>query len=338
MTNNASGAMNLGFVVEVVEGDALAFETDVLVVKHAPTTSGLGAVMRKYLTEDAAMLPGASEYRVWPGTRNTRAEYILMVGAPPAWSMRYPQLRDLARRMLDALWEQGLDVRHMTTTVHGIQTAAGLDEVEAFRALLLGMADAYETGHYPPTLERITFIEHDTNRVRLFQQTLTQFLPTPPPPTVDKIDTATMAVMAGKQSFEPAYRKPEADDATPHVFVAMPFADAYEDHYYLAIQPAVRETGLLCERMDLDTFTGDIMDHMLERIRTARLVIAVLDGANPNVYLEVGYAWGVQTPTVLIAHEEQGLPFDVRGHRVLMYDRIYRLKQMLQAELATLLS
>ena len=323
----------LGFLVEADQGDVLKYPADVLAVKHTPSSAGLSAQVRRYLQEDADMLPSLNEYRIWPGSHVAQAGLILMVGAPPVFSLRYPQLRALGRRFLEALWEAGADPRHMITTLHGAGHGAGLDEAEIFRSLLLGMADAYAAGHYPPTLERITFVEKDPNRVRVMHSALQRFLPQPPPAPVAKRETATIAVMAGLDSFEPAYRKPAADDTTPHVFVAMPFAEEYDDQYYLAIQPAIHDCGLLSERMDLDAFTGDIKARMLARIRSARLLIALLDGHNPNVYLEIGYAWGVDTPTVLLAHNGEPLPFDVRGERVLIYDRIYRLKEMLAAEL-----
>lgn len=343
MTDNGHG-MHLGFVVEVVQGDALTVPADVLGVKHAPRSGGLGAQMRRYLQDDEDMLPQVGEYRIWPAGEAAKAEYILMVGTGPIFTLRYPQLRDLGQRFLDALWEAGLDVKHFVTTIHGVRTGVGLDEIEAFRSLLLGMADAYESGRYPPTLERITFVEKDARRAEMLQGLLGQFLsidlPAPGAPAAKEADarreTGTSAIMAGPESFELEFRKPEADDSAPHIFVAMPFRDAYDDQYYLAIQPAVHDRGLLCERMDFQAFTGDIVDRMLNRIRSAELVIALLDGGNPNVYLEVGYAWGVQTSTILIAHEGEQLPFDVRGHRVLIYDRIYRLKEMLAAELKRL--
>jgi hypothetical protein len=331
--------VQLGFVVEAVEGDALAYEADVLAVKHSPASGGLGAQIRRYLGEDADLLPGPEEYRIWSGRGIAAVDTILMVGTAPVFNLRYPQLRDLGRRFLEALWESGIEVQHMVTTLHGVRTGAGLDEVEVFRSLLLGMADAYISGHYPPMLERISFVEKDENRVRVLQDALQKFLPDAPAhvPRQPKRETGTLAVMAGPDSFEPEYRKPEADESTPHIFVAMPFRDEYDDQYYLAIQPAIHELGFLSERMDLQAFTGDIKARMLARIKSARLLIALLDGKNPNVYLEVGYAWGVETPTILAAREGESLPFDVRGERVLIYDRLYRLKEMLRSELQRVL-
>lgn len=346
-----SNGVHLGFVVEVVQGDALRYPADVLAIKYAPRSAGLGAQVRQALQDDIDILPPLGEYRILPGRNTTQAEYVLMVGAPPIAQLGYPQLRELARRFLEALWEAGLAAEHMITTLHGVRTSAGLDEVEAFRALLLGLTDAYESGHYPPTLRRITFVEQDANRVRVIREALQRFITdefereTPPmdpvraapdAPPAPAPELSLQAVITGAESFEPEFRGPIADATTPHVFVAMPFKDDFDDQYYLAIQPVVHAAGLLCERMDLDAFTGDIKARMLERIRTARLVIALLDGANPNVYLEVGYAWGVATPTILIAHHNEPLPFDVRGERILLYDRIYRLKEMLAIELARL--
>ncbi len=329
MNKQSGGNVHLGFTVEVVQGDALAFPADVLVVKHSPNAGGLGAKVRNKLRDTQeldGLLPGAEEYRILPGKGVCACEYVLILGAPPTFSLLYPQLRDLGRRSLQALWHEGLSVRHVLTTNHGVRTGLRLDEVEAFRSLLLGLSDAYDAGEYPATLERVTFIEVEESRARLMQEALRDFLPAEPSPQ-DAEPEVAVAVMAGAQSFEPEFRKPESDETTPHIFVAMPFKNDYDDQFYLAIQPCVKDIEMLCERMDLDTFTGDIVDRMLDRIRTARLMVALLDGGNPNVYLEVGYAWGVKTPTVLIARKDEQLPFDIRGHRVLIYDKIYRLQR-----------
>ncbi|NDJ76661.1 MAG: hypothetical protein GYB65_10415 [Chloroflexi bacterium] len=355
---SADDNVNIGFVVEMVQGDAFDYEADVLAVKDAARSGGLDAQIRVRL-RDSGQLPDSKpylaigDYQLWSGEGITHAPQILMVGAPTTHQLGYAQLRDLGRHFLEALWQDGATVGHLAMTVHGVKTRLGLDEVEAFRSLLLGISDAYESGHYPPTLRRITFVERDQHRADVLGEALRRFLPTPspedespPPATTERargqlkqvsavpVDSAQM--MAGAESFEPAYAGPEADDATPHIFVAMPFADDYDDQFYLALQPCVREAGFLCERMDLDTFTGDIMQRMFERITSARLMIALLDGANPNVYLEIGYAWCAETPTILVAHADQMLPFDVRSHRVLIYDKIYQLKEMLTRELRRL--
>ncbi|MEJ2680186.1 MAG: hypothetical protein P8144_01560 [Gammaproteobacteria bacterium] len=123
----------------------------------------------------------------------------------------------------------------------------------------------------------------------------------------------------------------------PHVFVAMPFLAEMDDIYHYGIQGAVNTAGLLCERADLSVFTGDVMGWVKARIASAKLVIADLSSANPNVYLEVGYAWGCRVPTVLLVKETNDLKFDVKGQRYIAYKSIKQLEESLSVELAELI-
>lgn len=117
----------------------------------------------------------------------------------------------------------------------------------------------------------------------------------------------------------------------------MPFAPLFEDRFHYGIQRAVNASGLLCERADLATFTGDVLVWVKQRISSASLVVADLSSANPNVYLEVGFAWGRGIPTVLVADQATDLMFDVRTQRCLIYGgSIKRLEKLLTAELVAL--
>jgi nucleoside 2-deoxyribosyltransferase len=124
--------------------------------------------------------------------------------------------------------------------------------------------------------------------------------------------------------------------AKPHAFVAMPFNDYFQDVYHYGIQAPVHQAGLLCERMDHLNFTGEIVEWMKHKIETATVVIAEVTDGNPNVYLELGYAWGKGRPTILIAKDVGVLAFDVRGHRCLQYGSITALEQTLVRELREL--
>ncbi len=123
-------------------------------------------------------------------------------------------------------------------------------------------------------------------------------------------------------------------EAKPHVFVAMPFNDEFDDIYFYAIEPAVKAAGYHCERADTRCFSGDILDWIKGRIQSAALVIADMSTANPNVYLEVGYAWGFKRPTILLTRDLNDLRFDVRGQRCVTYKRIRDLEENLKRELA----
>ena len=75
------------------------------------------------------------------------------------------------------------------------------------------------------------------------------------------------------------------------------------------------------------------MQWVRDRIKTAKLVVADLTDGNPNVYLEVGYAWGCNVPTVLLIKNAKQLKFDVRSQRCLPYKKIKDLEQALAKEL-----
>lgn len=124
-----------------------------------------------------------------------------------------------------------------------------------------------------------------------------------------------------------------------HVFVAMPFSEDepyMKDVYELGIQYMVNTAGYLCERVDMAIFNGNILDRIKSKIETATLVIADLTGANANVYLEVGYAWGKDRPTLLIAKKCDELKFDVKGQYCIEYENIVELRKKLEPHLAML--
>jgi hypothetical protein len=73
-----------------------------------------------------------------------------------------------------------------------------------------------------------------------------------------------------------------------------------------------------------------------DRIGSAALVVADLTAANPNVYLEVGYAWGRGVNTVLLVAQGEDLKFDVRAQRCLIFRSIRHLEELLTAELKAL--
>ncbi len=116
----------------------------------------------------------------------------------------------------------------------------------------------------------------------------------------------------------------------------MPFAEEMDDVFHYGIQGAVNAAGFLCERADLSSFTGDVMDWVKRRISNATLVVADLSSANPNVYLEVGYAWGCRVPTVLLSGNTSDLKFDVRSQRCIVYKSIESLEDALSRELKCL--
>jgi hypothetical protein len=315
--------------IRVQEADALTMEADVLALKYAQALYGIDQAVAYRLVDAGlelnSMLPETNEHRLVPGHGSLGSRYALFVGIPDLLRVDYAELRLLASRTFEILADESVQVRHLVTTIHG--PGFGLDEVEAFKAQLAGMLDAIAKERVPRDLTLVTIVEGNSGRARRLTDILAREIPggvlgrhgrhSP-----DASNSSHLQKTSGIEA-----------DHKPRVFVAMSFDEAMDDVFHYGIQNAVHSAGFVCERADLAIFTGDILEWVKQRIASADLVIADLSEANPNVYLELGYAWGCQRSTVLVVRDEDHLQFDVRGQRCLIYKKIKDLETLLSAEL-----
>jgi hypothetical protein len=109
-----------------------------------------------------------------------------------------------------------------------------------------------------------------------------------------------------------------------------------EDIFFYGIQSPIHALGLLCERIEQDTLTDDLLDQARQRIETASVVVADVTGGNPNVYLQIGYAWGKSRPVVLLAREGETPRFETKTAPLLNYRRIKDVEERLAAALAAM--
>src|SRR5262249_35660389 len=146
----------------------------------------------------------------------------------------------------------------------------GLDEVEAFEAEVAGIFDAISAGTYPAGLARVTIVEFDRQRSERIRAVLDRLLPG------QRIETAQPygRDSVGAHSAERLRSVGYDSAAKGHSFVAMPFDPAFDDVLYFGIAPPIQAAGLLCERMDHISFTGEIVAQMKERIGQAAFMVA----------------------------------------------------------------
>lgn len=318
---------NVSIVVE--QGDALDFHADVLVLKYADALYGVDRAAVLALTRAVpdiqARLPKPAGFYITPPTDAVTADRVLFVGVGPLYQFGYGEIRSFARKALEALAREMPHVGHVALTIHG--PGYGLDEREAFESEVAGLLDAIASGDVPADLARITIVERNAGRARRLKTLLDQHLPT------DRPGSRSGALRPLAEVPDRLRSVGYDSQSKPHIFVAMPFADEMDDVFHYGIQGAVNAAGFLCERADLSTFTGDVMEWVKRRISTATLVVADLSDANPNVYLEVGYAWGCGRPTVLLVRDASQLKFDVKGQRCLAYKKIKDLETSLRSEL-----
>jgi hypoxanthine phosphoribosyltransferase len=66
---------------------------------------------------------------------------------------------------------------------------------------------------------------------------------------------------------------------------------------------------------------GSITRSLVNSLVKADIVVVDLTGRNPNVFFELGIRYGLRDKiTILIAHEDTEVPFDIRGYRYIPYN------------------
>jgi len=315
--------------ISVKCADIIDFSCDVLVLKFAQAFYGADALVANLLKsnhlEDVA--PRLNKFVLISSEEKLSAKNVLFVGVLPLYEFDYAQIREFTSYSMQILAKKMSDAKHVAMTIHGI--GYGLDEKESFLAQIAGLFDALNTNTVPASLRRITIVERNYGRATRLKQILERHLPsesfTKRENLMEQFAASPAISSAGIQSND-----------KPHIFVAMPFSKEMEDVYRFGIQNPVNAAGFLCERVDMAIFIGDILTRIKSRIETSSLVIADLTGGNPNVYLEVGYAWGKERPTLLIAKSSDELKFDVKSQRCIIYENISDLERKLQADLSVL--
>lgn len=349
--------------------DVTTFDADVVVLKYANGFHGADAAVAGRLG------PGAAE-RVEIGCSAEKPVLVdgvglmgprkaLFLGVGRLADFRYNAIRKFAAKALGLLATEVPGARHVALTIHGPNY--GLDEREALLSLVAGMLDALKRGDASPFLERVTIVDRDRRRVARLREVLAEAMKaepgvtteqdvhriprgpgatpsTPAAPSAPEQGSAPLSPAAAVSavsgvsgtSVASAVSSVSAPAEKRHVFVAMPFTDEMVDVFYYGIQGPVHRAGFLCERIDHATFVGDIVDQIRRKIDTAAVVVADLTGANANVYLEVGYAWGRGRPVILISKKLEDLQFDVRGQRCLLYSSIKQLEMLLEKDLQDL--
>jgi hypothetical protein len=321
----------MSIALRVVNGDALDVPADVLILKYAQGFHGVDREAARRLDVFNDVSPDVGATVVVPGNRSVAASAVMFLGVRQLSRFAYAEIRKFGRRAITEAARLLPEAAQISLTLHG--PGYGLDEVEAFNSELAGIVDAVTHNEAGAALRVITFVEHNEGRARRVQQALITAIPG------GALKSGVVAKQAGVEAAAADRLSTVGYDSASkaHVFVAMPFSPEFEDVYAFGITPAAHASNLLVERMDQASFTGDVVAHMRGRIEGARLFIADVTGANPNVYLEIGFAWGNNIPTVLVCRDIDELRFDVRGHRCLSYTNIVELQRKLTKEIASLL-
>jgi hypothetical protein len=329
----------------IVVGDIKRLDVDVIAVKYSEDFWKVDEDVTA-LIKAANRSPGIDEYAYIATGGRVGARAALFVGVPPVGVFTYEHARRFATRVLELLAVEAPDTHSVAMTVSGV--SADMDEIETGLALFGGILDSLHSGQLPRALERVVIVDKDARRVdclrKQFDASLKFINFTSPVAAKEWTYRLDMERQAPKSDQTAKQNGPRCEvveaaigeagaKIKPHVFVAMPFREEMEDVFFYGIQRSVHAIDYVCERIDQESFTGDILERLKVRIETSALVIADLTDDNPNVFLEVGYAWGKGRPTLLLAKGERMLTFDVRNHRCIRYKSIHGLEETLTTQL-----
>ena len=322
-----------GVEIGVVNGDILSREGDVLLLKHANGFHGVDAEVAKRCGFHGGLGRGGHQFMAG---KDIGASAALFLGVGELHGFRYEGIKLFARHALELLASVNSTAAVLLSPVHG--SGYGLDEKESFLSLISGFAEAIEAGDYPGALKKIEIVELDEGKAARLSRLLVDLMPEDGAP-------GARATVSDRRESSPPGRIDDrelssfgaASEVKPKLFVAMPFADEFDDVWKIGIQEACGYADIPCERIDGKTFTGSIVEEIKKSLLSSKGVIGVLDGANANVFLEIGFAWALEKPTILIARSSEGLPFDVRGQRCILYgNSVHRLREELRKELIAL--
>ena len=315
--------------IEVIEEDALKIQADVLILKYAQANYGVDKLVSDRLSKLQPnlfnSLPSAGNFLLINTCGSLGTEEVLFVGVEPLYDFRYQKIRDFAHRALLYLSHNSPSIETVCFTIHG--AGYGLDINEAFQSEIAGIIDSLSKNEFPRNLKQIIIVEQN----KILKNRLSEILEELFPQGVIKINEGDFSNV---NSLFP-YRLKNVgyqSEKKPLVFVAMPFDKNMYDVFYYGIKGAVNKAGYLCERADEAFFSGEIIDWVKKRIVQADIVLADLTHANPNVYLEVGFSWGNNKQTILIAQDPNELRFNVRGQKCLIYKSIKQLEDLLRHE------
>ena len=99
-------------------------------------------------------------------------------------------------------------------------------------------------------------------------------------------------------------------------FVAMWFDETLKPVYCNGFEPALKQTGYLPIRLDLEEHNEKICDRVLSQIRKSGLLVADVTNQRASVLFEAGFAFGLGIPVIWTCRssEEDALPFDTRQY------------------------
>ncbi len=241
--------------LRVIHGDILNHPCDLLILKHADGFFGVDEAAAKRIGFSGGLEKG--RFAIVPG-RNVEARQLLFYGVGPLADFRYAEIRQFGRDALKIVCDRAERPRRVCSPVHG--PGYGLDESEAFLSLIGGFSDAIKNSKVEGLIEEIVVVERHPRRAEHFGALLNEiaFGGKNKVRKLEKSNSGQEQELSRNLDKRLASYGLASEDKT-RLFVAMPFKKDYSDEWEISITEAAREADILCERIDEQSYTGDIL-------------------------------------------------------------------------------
>ena len=120
----------------------------------------------------------------------------------------------------------------------------------------------------------------------------------------------------------------------PLVFVGLPFRMTAV--YKKGIRPTVESLKMNCWRADELPKSGDFTCKLCGMIQVSRLALFDISTLNPNVMMELGFAFGLGKDVIILKKKKTKLPANLGAFDVVSYSTIAELRRNLKRYLKSL--
>ncbi len=222
--------------VSVRTGDIRQIDADVVALKYSQELIGAAQAVAQALGKTSsdmpALLPSLGSTHLFPGRGLIQARHALFLSVVPLRSFDYAEVRQFGFDALKSLVTAAPQTRHLAMTVQG--AGFGLNPARALHSELQGCIEAIGAGLFPPGLERITFVDRNSQQVKDLEAALSKMLPG------QSIETDAPDPPTGTRRALPEEHAPASDDGYD-VFISYKSEDV---EYARQVYEQLRQHGL----------------------------------------------------------------------------------------------
>ena len=128
----------------------------------------------------------------------------------------------------------------------------------------------------------------------------------------------------------------EKNTTSNQAFLAMWFDESMNEFFKNGFEPAIRDAGYNCMRIDKKEHNNQIDDEIIAEVKRSRFLVADFTqkdkDARGGVYYEAGFAHGLGIPTIFTCREDSkdNLHFDTRQYNHIIWENSEDLKKQLK--------